>query len=181
MPREQLWAPWRIGYIAGHLRDDNPQSELRWLAGASPDCFLCRSAADPDQRRTLTACRGSAAMVVLNRYPYANGHLLIAPQAHKARLDQLSPDEHLEIMQTIARLTGAIERLMNCDGFNVGLNLGKVAGAGVPGHLHWHLVPRWHGDTNFMPVLADTNVIPQSLEALFDLLRSELPQSPRMD
>lgn len=178
MSREQLWAPWRIGYIAGHARDDNPQPELPWLPGASTDCFLCRSAADSDQRRTLTAWRGAAAMVVLNRYPYANGHLLIAPQLHKARLDQLSFDEHLEIMQTITRLIGALERLMNCDGFNIGLNLGKVAGAGVPGHLHWHLVPRWHGDTNFMPVLADTNVIPQSLEALFELLHADLGGTP---
>jgi ATP adenylyltransferase len=104
--------------------------------------------------------------------------LLIAPQLHKARLDQLSSDEHLEIMQAISRLTSTLERLMNCDGFNIGLNLGKVAGAGVPGHLHWHLVPRWHGDTNFMPVLADTNVIPQSLEALFELLHAELGGTP---
>ena len=178
MSREQLWAPWRIGYIAGQARDDDPQPELSWLAGASPECFLCRAAVEPDPRRTLTAWRGPAAMVVLNRYPYANGHLLIAPQLHKARLDQLSSDEHLEIMQAISRLTSTLERLMNCDGFNIGLNLGKVAGAGVPGHLHWHLVPRWHGDTNFMPVLADTNVIPQSLEALFELLHAELGGTP---
>jgi ATP adenylyltransferase len=122
----------------------------------------------------LTTWRGAAAMVVLNRYPYTNGHLLIAPRLHKARLNELSTGEHLEIMQTMARLTGVLERLMNCEGFNIGLNLGKVAGAGVPGHLHWHLVPRWHGDTNFMPVLAGANVIPQSLEALFDLLHAEL-------
>jgi ATP adenylyltransferase len=148
------------------------------LAGRRQYCFLCRSAVDPDQRRTLTAWRGDTAMVVLNRYPYANGHLLIAPRLHRARLAELSPDEHLEVMQTITRLIGALERLMNCDGFNIGLNLGRVAGAGVPGHLHWHLVPRWHGDTNFMPVLAETNVIPQSLEALFEMLQAELPPPP---
>jgi ATP adenylyltransferase len=122
----------------------------------------------------MTAWRGPQTMVVLNRYPYANGHLLIAPLRHKARLDDLSTDEQLEIMQTAARWCGVLERLMNCDGFNIGLNLGKVAGAGVPGHLHWHLVPRWHGDTNFMPVRASTDVIPQSLEALFDMLSREL-------
>jgi ATP adenylyltransferase len=174
LSREQLWAPWRLGYIVGDARDDSPRPDLAFLAGASPDCFLCRAAIDPDQRRTLTPWQGCAAMVVLNRYPYANGHLLIAPRSHKARLDELSAEEHLEIMQTMTRLTSSLARLMNCEGFNIGLNLGKVAGAGVPGHLHWHLVPRWHGDTNFMPVLADTNVIPQSLEALFDLLHAEL-------
>ena len=113
-------------------------------------------------------------MVVLNRYPYGSGHLLVAPRLHKGRLDELTDDEHLEAVQTLARLTSVMERLMTCDGFNVGLNLGKVAGAGVPGHVHWHLVPRWHGDTNFMPVLADTTVIPQSLEALFEMLVREL-------
>jgi ATP adenylyltransferase len=176
LSREQLWAPWRLGYIIGDARDDRQKPDLAWLAGASPDCFLCRSAVDPDQRRNLTVWRGTAAMVVLNRYPYANGHLLVAPRLHKARLDELSTGEHLEIMQTMTRLIGALERLMSCEGFNIGLNLGKVAGAGVPGHLHWHLVPRWHGDTNFMPVLADTNVIPQSLEVLFEMLHSELQQ-----
>jgi ATP adenylyltransferase len=176
LSREQLWAPWRLSYIVGDALDDRQKPDLAWLDGASPDCFLCRSAVDPDERRTLTVWRGTAAMVVLNRYPYANGHLLVAPRLHKARLDELSTGEHLEIMQTVTRLTVTLERLMHCDGFNIGLNLGKVAGAGVPGHLHWHLVPRWHGDTNFMPVLANTNVIPQSLEALFEMLHSELQQ-----
>jgi ATP adenylyltransferase len=100
--------------------------------------------------------------------------LLVAPLRHRARLDELSPGEQGEIMQTLSRLNGLLERLMNCDGFNIGLNLGKVAGAGVPGHLHWHVVPRWHGDTNFMPVLASTTVIPQSLESLFEILEAEL-------
>ena len=183
LAHEQLWAPWRLGYIqAGARNDDAPEDEaanvpdeqLAWLDGASRDCFLCRAAADADARRTLTPWKGPQSMVVLNRYPYTNGHLLIAPVHHKARLEELSPDEHLQIAQTLARLTGLLERLMNCDGFNIGLNLGKVAGAGVPGHLHWHLVPRWHGDTNFMPVLAETSVIPQSLSALYELLRAEL-------
>jgi ATP adenylyltransferase len=172
---EQLWAPWRLGYIlAGSPASNTPNAQLAWLEGASHDCFLCRCVAETDDRHTFTAWRGANSMVVLNRYPYTNGHLLVAPRYHKARLDELSPDEHLEMVQTLARLTGVLERLMKSDGFNIGLNLGKVAGAGVPGHLHWHLVPRWQGDTNFMPVLADTTVIPQSLEALFDLLHREL-------
>jgi ATP adenylyltransferase len=172
---QQLWAPWRLDYIlAGTPKNDTPDEKLAWLNGASRDCFLCRCVADPDDRHTLTAWRGAQSLVVLNRDPYTNGHLLVAPRAHKARLDELSADEHLEIANTLARLTSVLERLMNCDGFNIGLNLGKVAGAGLPGHLHWHVVPRWHGDTNFMPILADTTVIPQSLEALFELLQREL-------
>jgi ATP adenylyltransferase len=172
---QQLWAPWRLGYIlAGTPKNDTPDEQFAWVEGANRDCFLCRCAADPDARHTLTAWRGSHSLVALNRYPYTNGHLLVAPRYHKARLDELTTEEHLEISQSVARLTGVLERLMSCDGFNIGLNLGKVAGAGVPGHLHWHVVPRWHGDTNFMPILADTTVIPQSLEALFDMLRDEL-------
>jgi ATP adenylyltransferase len=171
---EQLWAPWRLGYIVGGAKEAPPDPDWQWVEGADRGCFLCRSAADPDRSRTLTPWQGQHTVVVLNRYPYASGHLLVAPRVHKARLDQLSTDEQLEIQQTMTRLTMLLERLMNCEGFNIGLNLGKVAGAGVPGHLHWHIVPRWSGDTNFMPVIASTNVIPQSLDALFEMLQDEL-------
>jgi ATP adenylyltransferase len=112
--------------------------------------------------------------VVLNRFPYNNGHLLVAPKVHKGRPDELTPDELLDLQLVLRQMLGILERRMTPDGFNVGLNLGKVAGAGLPGHLHWHIVPRWHGDTNFMPVLTDTRVIPQSLEALYDVLEEEL-------
>ncbi len=148
-----------------------PVPPLDWPDGAKHDCFLCRCVADSDPRNTLTVRQGKFSIACLNRYPYNNGHLLVAPRAHKSRLDELSGDEQLETVQLLAELTGTLERLVNCDGFNIGLNLGRVAGAGVPGHLHWHIVPRWHGDTSFMPVLAGTSVIPQSLEALYDLLR----------
>jgi ATP adenylyltransferase len=111
---------------------------------------------------------------VLNRFPYNNGHLLIAPRAHKARPDQLTPAEMLDQQELIRTLIGLLEKRMTPDGFNVGLNLGRAAGAGLPGHLHWHLVPRWNGDTNFMPVMTDTRVIVQSLASLYDLLRAEL-------
>jgi ATP adenylyltransferase len=171
---EQLWAPWRLGYIVGGAKESPPDPNWQWVEGADRSCFLCRSATDPDSGRALTPWRGQHAVVVLNRYPYASGHLLVAPRVHKARLDQLSSEEQLEIQQTITRLTVVLERVMNSEGFNIGLNLGKVAGAGVPGHLHWHIVPRWSGDTNFMPVLASTSVIPQALAALFDVLTREL-------
>jgi len=176
---EQIWAPWRLGYIKAADKEQpaaQPQAELDWLPGADRACFLCRYVAAENDGGNLVVCRGPHTITVLNRYPYTNGHLLVAPRQHKARLDELTDGEHVELMQVIVRLTGLLERLMNPQGFNVGLNLGRVAGAGLPGHLHWHVVPRWSGDTNFMPVLAGTNVIPQSLEALWELLTESLAE-----
>lgn len=158
--RETLWAPWRLAYIV--TTKDEPKSD---------DCFLCRYAATPvDDAANFVVARGPNALTVLNRYPYNNGHLLVAPLSHKARLDELSEAEALDCHRYLAEMTKKIARLMSAEGFNIGLNLGKPAGAGLPGHLHWHLVPRWNGDTNFMPVLANVNVIPQSLQALYELL-----------
>jgi ATP adenylyltransferase len=182
---DQLWAPWRIGFITGTVPPPSvaTQPQPRWLPKADQDCFLCRGAADiagneavqaVADRENLVACRTRLSVVVLNRYPYNNGHLLVAPRRHTARLDELTDEEHLDLMRISARLCGVLETQMKAEGFNVGLNLGRVAGAGVPGHLHWHIVPRWHGDTNFMPALASVRVIPQSLEALFDLLTGAL-------
>jgi ATP adenylyltransferase len=126
--------------------------------------------ADNNDRQNLLVFRGQQSVVILNRYPYNNGHLLIAPLLHKSRLYDLSVEEQADINQTMTRFIGDIERLMNAEGFNIGLNLGLAAGAGLPGHLHWHVVPRWTGDTNFMAVLAGVDVIPQSLDALWELL-----------
>jgi ATP adenylyltransferase len=133
--------------------------------------------AEQDDRRNLIPLRTTLSVVVVNRFPYNNGHLLVAPRAHKGRLDELTPDEILETQETLRRMVAVLTDLIHPDGFNLGLNLGKVAGAGLPGHLHWHIVPRWDGDTNFMPVLADAKVIVQSLESLYDLLVSELQES----
>ena len=171
MSHEQVWAPWRLGYIQG----TNPppasvERPLQWLPGADLDCFLCRAVADSEDRANLVVARGEHSIVLLNRYPYTNGHMLIAPREHQAGLADVAAETHLEIMQSVSRMVESLKRLIRADGFNVGLNLGRVAGAGVPGHLHWHIVPRWHGDTNFMPVVADVSVIPQSLEALLTLL-----------
>lgn len=157
---ETLWAPWRLAYIANNK--DQPQP-----AG----CFFCRYAAAPvDDATNFVVARGKRTLTVLNRFPYNNGHLLVAPLAHKGNLTELDADELLECQKELQRMIAVISREMSAEGFNVGLNLGRIAGAGVPGHLHWHLVPRWNGDTNFMPVLTNANVIPQSLEALFALL-----------
>jgi ATP adenylyltransferase len=160
---DQLWAPWRLSYVTT-AKSPAPRDA----------CFLCEGLADCDDRRNLIALRTPLSVVVLNRFPYNNGHLLVAPRHHKARLDELSPQELLETMEALRRCVRALDGLIHPDGYNVGLNLGAAAGAGLPGHLHWHVVPRWNGDTNFMPVLADVKVIVQSLDALYDLLVGSL-------
>src|SRR5205807_4630373 len=147
-------------------------------AGKKPEagepCFICRGLAEQDDRKNLVALRTPLSVVVLNRFPYNNGHLLIAPRAHKGTLAELDAPELLETMETLRRMVTLLDELMRPDGYNIGLNLGRVAGAGLPGHIHWHIVPRWNGDTNFMPVLGDTKVIVQSLESLYDLLVAQL-------
>ena len=160
---DPLWAPWRHQYVV-----DKPPPPP-----GGPECFVCRALADSDDRANLVVKRGEHAAVILNRFPYNNGHLLIVPNAHKAHPRELTDAENAEITRLINTMIDIIEEKMNPQGFNVGLNLGRVAGAGLPGHLHWHVVPRWAGDTNFMPVLADTSVIVQSLDSLFDLLRND--------
>ncbi len=160
---DQLWAPWRLAYVA----TAKPPT-------ADDTCFLCAGLADDEDHKHLIALRTPLSVVMLNRFPYNNGHLLIAPRAHKGRLDELTPEELLETMETLRRMVNVLEELMHPDAFNIGLNLGRAAGAGLPGHLHWHIVPRWHGDTNFMPVLTDVKVIVQSLDALYELLMQRL-------
>lgn len=177
---DRLWAPWRLEYVTGSEPAGEPLPEpVKWLSDADRDCFLCRGAAKYDaasnaDRRLLVAGRGTHTLVVLNHYPYNNGHLLIAPLRHVGELNGMTRDEHIECMEQLSRLTGMYRNRLKAEGFNVGLNLGRVAGAGLPGHIHWHLVPRWHGDNNFMPVLAGTRVIPQSLDALWELVTSAL-------
>ena len=174
MAFEHIWAPWRLGYIVGEEKLPEPEEPLDLLPDADPECFLCQCVADRADRERLTVCRGQQALTVLNRYPYTNGHLLIAPTRHLPRLDQLSDDEHLELAQMTTRMVEALEKVLSPEGFNIGLNLGREAGAGLPGHLHWHVVPRWNGDTNFMTSLAGIRVIPQSLDALWEALTDAL-------
>ncbi len=160
---DRLWAPWRLSYVAAAKApcDEDP-------------CFICRGLDADDDRANLIALRTPRSVVVLNRFPYNNGHLLIAPRAHKGRLDELHPDDLLEVMEMLRLMVRTLDALMGPDGFNIGLNLGRAAGAGLPGHLHWHIVPRWNGDTNFMPILADVKVIVQSLDAFYDALVARL-------
>jgi ATP adenylyltransferase len=179
MNDELIWAPWRIGYIAGGSEAEAPEpAPARLMDGGEAECFLCQAAGIPastaDDRVRLVLRRTEDAVVVLNRYPYNNGHLLVAPRAHVARLDEIDMAVHAALMATLGRFVELYERLMHAEGFNVGLNLGRVAGAGVPGHLHWHLVPRFSGDHNFMPTIAGARVIPQALDALWEAINAEL-------
>jgi ATP adenylyltransferase len=152
---KNLWAPWRLEYVSALSSEDD--------AG----CFLCRYAETPDEdSQNLVIWRSERCLTLFNRFPYANGHLLIAPRAHRPELHDL--DE--PTLDELIRLTRDAQRLLrevtNCHGSNVGMNFGKCAGAGLPGHLHVHIVPRWEGDINFMTVLSDTRVIPQSIDAI---------------
>jgi len=159
-----LWAPWRMEYI-------------RTLADEHDDdgCFLCRYWEHPEQdRQHRVVARGPSCYAVMNRFPYSNGHLLIACGRHCARLDELTEGELNELTGLTRTLIGTLEATVHAQGFNVGTNLGRCAGAGLPDHLHTHVVPRWHGDTNYMSVVGDVRVINDSLDALYEQLRAHL-------
>jgi ATP adenylyltransferase len=145
---EQLWAPWRLEYIG---RADEQQG-----------CVFCR-AVEGDDEEGLVVYRGREAFALLNRYPYASGHLMVAPYRHVGDFSELVDSEALEIHRLASQGIGALAQLYTPQGYNVGWNLGRVAGAGIIDHVHLHLVPRWLGDTNFMPVLADVKVMPEHL------------------
>ena len=152
-PMKTLWAPWRMDYILGEKEQE---------------CIFCVALSDQGK---LTLYRGSLSMVMMNKYPYINGHLLVAPKRHIASLDDLTLEEMSDFLKTVRDSIGILKKVMNPDGFNVGLNLGVVAGAGVEQHLHFHIVPRWHGDTNAMTVFAEVRVIPEHLEATYGNLK----------
>ena len=170
---DRLWAPWRLHYVAeGDSDGDRPgppkgENFILWADGQDP----------ADDRRNLVVDRVGTAIVLLNRYPYNNGHLLVAPRREVGDLVDLTDAELLDCQRQLQRMTVAMRTLMSPDGFNVGLNLGRAAGAGLPQHVHWHLVPRWNGDTNFMTLMSDMRVVAQSLDEfwrqLTDLLRAE--------
>ncbi len=164
---EVLFTPWRFSYLT------SPKS------GQPPGCIFCIAAASEDQRETLTIYRGERALVMLNKYPYTNGHLMVAPVAHHALLTE-SNDASL---RALIRLTAEAQRVLSDvyhpDGFNVGMNFGQIAGAGVADHYHMHVVPRWAGDSNFMTVTARTRLVPEDLGATFDKLRPHFAALPR--
>jgi ATP adenylyltransferase len=146
---KRLWAPWRLEYIQSADEQDG--------------CVFCR-ARDSDDAEALVVQRGRDAFVVLNKYPYASGHLMVAPYRHEGEFGDLTSEEAAEIHRLASAGLGALAETMRPQGFNLGWNLGRIAGAGVADHVHLHVVPRWAGDTNFMPVLADVKVLPEALE-----------------
>lgn len=156
---DRLWSPWRMEYIEAAKAEE-------------PDgCVFCSlvRAGDPDGDRVLAL--ENLAFVTLAKYPYNPGHLLVLPVRHVGDLEELSGDEEAAIQRLLRRSLAALRAAADPQGFNVGLNLGRVSGAGIPGHLHWHVVPRWGGDTNFMPVVAGTRVLPELLQETYRKLR----------
>ncbi len=158
MNQKNLWAPWRVNYIQG-------------LNKSQGNCFICdcldKSA---DDAKNHVLWRTQRCVTILNRFPYNNGHLLIAPVRHIAELEEADDEELLELIKLVRESQKALSLAIQPHGFNVGLNIGRCAGAGLPGHIHIHIVPRWDGDTNFMNVCGDADVISQSLDELFELL-----------
>ena len=145
---KQLWAPWRLEYMQS--------------ADEQEGCIFCTAAGGDDEER-LVVHRGESAFVLLNKYPYATGHLMVAPYSHAGELSELSDAEALQVHRLAERGLAALAEVFAPQGYNLGWNLGRIAGAGVVDHVHLHVVPRWAGDTNFMPVLADVKVIPEHL------------------
>lgn len=145
---------------------------MSYIEGEKPDeCIFCSSTDDASLRSSLILGTSRHARVMLNKYPYTNGHLLIAPQQHTAQLNNLSVDEFQDLMALLRRAIDVVNTVFRPQGLNVGMNLGVCAGAGVADHLHWHIVPRWAGDTNFMPVIGSVRVMPQHLLESYDRLR----------
>lgn len=162
-----LWAPWRLTYI-----------EKPAQSSGTGDIFVDLPAENDDRKNSILV-RGTTAFVMLNAYPYTNGHLLIAPYRQVADIDLLDDAELLEINQLLAQGVRWLRTAYKPDGFNLGVNMGKAAGAGIPVHIHWHVVPRWNGDTNFMTAVGEVRVMPQSLEASYDRLRGVIDGIPR--
>ncbi len=155
-----MWAPWRMEYI---------------LSDAGKGCIFCKALSEDDE---LTLYKGDTTMVVMNKFPYINGHLLVAPCRHLADLNELTKSVMSDLLKTVEQSVGFLKEAMAPDGFNVGLNLGKVAGAGVEYHLHFHVVPRWFGDTNALTVFADVRVIPEHFKETYKKLK---PYFNKMD
>ena len=153
---DRLWAPWRIGYVANANKEDT--------------CFLCAAAAESDDAKNLVVRRGDHCFAILNRFPYNNGHVMIAPYAHKADLPDLTRQERADMMKLLLEIQAALRATFYPHGFNIGLNIGTAAGAGVPGHIHAHILPRWTADTNFVSTVSDVKVISQSLEESYAIL-----------
>ena len=156
---KRIWAPWRMKYI---------------LKSQKKGCFLCDICRSNKDKMNLVLKRGKLNFLLLNRYPYNNGHLLVTPYRHVDSLEQMIADEMAEMMEMASMACKTLRKSLHPDGFNIGLNIGKAAGAGLKDHVHLHIVPRWEGDTNFMPVLGEVKIIPQPLDKLWQQLKNVL-------
>jgi len=153
-----LWAPWRAKYV------EKP----------AENCIFCDKIRENKDEENLIVLRGRRVFIMLNRYPYNTGHLMVAPYRHIADMEELSEDEAMEIFKLLTESIKALKNTFKPDGFNIGVNLGRAAGAGVEGHIHFHVVPRWLGDTNFMPVISHTKVMPISLEEVYTKIKKSI-------
>jgi ATP adenylyltransferase len=155
----RIWAPWRLEYVKDASKDNEDQ------------CIFCAKPAEGDDEASLIVHRGERCFVILNKFPYTNGHLMVAPYEHSPALQELDPETVAEMMSLAQAAMRRLEQVYSPHGYNLGVNQGRIAGAGVEGHIHLHVVPRWGGDTNFMPVVGDTRVMPQSLQDSYAALR----------
>ena len=158
----KLWAPWRMKYI--ECIDD----------GDDDGCIFCDKVEENDDRKNYILYRGKTCYVIMNIFPYNNGHLMVVPYRHTCLIEDLDDETQLEMMKTVQLVITAFKNTMRPDGFNVGMNLGRTAGAGIADHLHIHVVPRWNGDTNFMPIIGETKVISESLEDTYEKLHKAI-------
>lgn len=181
---QHLWAPWRMRYILDSVAARKAEAQGHRVAidaCKKEPCFICDAlAGNPSEdAQNQLVWRGQNTAVMLNRFPYNNGHLLIVPKAHLPALTDFDGEALAEPIAILKRCMTVLDRMMEPQGYNVGLNQGRVAGAGLPGHLHWHLVPRWLGDVNFMPTVADTRVIVDSLESFYIRFRQEFEEESK--
>ena len=163
----KLWAPWRIKYL------ELPELDKK-------ECIFCVKPAVNEDQKNLIVYRGKFSFIMMNLFPYNNGHLLIAPYRHTSDLSDLAADEQLELMELLAISKDVLTKTMSAHGFNIGMNLGEIAGAGVKDHLHFHIVPRWQGDTNFMPLFSDTKVISEGLEQTWEKLTNQFASKSKV-
>jgi ATP adenylyltransferase len=174
---ERLWTPWRMAYISGTSEAEQERQSGEGGEGGSeggggaPGCFLCTHGGDTRDEAHFVLHRAAHGYVLLNLYPYNSGHILVAPYIHEGDLTRLSPEVGHQLFDLTQQAVAALRLEYKPDGFNVGLNLGRSAGAGLPDHLHVHVVPRWNGDTNYMPVVGQTKVLPEALDQTWRRLR----------
>lgn len=157
---DRLWAPWRIRYVQNSKKEKG--------------CLFCKAYRVESPKKNYVVLKTEHSLVMLNIYPYNNGHLMVAPRRHVATLEKCTPPEMADLMACVQNVIPAVRKILKPAGFNVGMNIGKVSGAGIAQHLHIHVVPRWQGDSNFMPVCAQTKIISQSLNEFYRRLKKEL-------